>query len=71
MQPKTYTADNWKHVAKSWHLELLLAPLPNLFFILCQKAKPLHSESALKAKLDNHDLRPILHLMVLLDQVST
>lgn len=60
-----------EHIAKSWHLELLHTTLPNLFLILCQKAKTLHSEFALKANLDNHDLHPIVHLMVLLDQVST
>lgn len=68
MQPTTYSAGYLKHF---WDLQLLHRTLPNLYPILCQKAKTLHSEFALKAKFDNHDLCPVLHLMVLLDQVST
>lgn len=71
MQPKTYSAGYLKYVAKFWDPELLHTTLPNLFPILRQKSKALHSEFALKAKFVNHDPCPILHLMVLLDQVST
>lgn len=60
-----------KHVPKFWDLELLHTTLPNLFPTLCQKAKSLHSEFALRAKFDNCDLRAILHLIVLLAQIST
>lgn len=54
-----------------WELELQHIILPNIYAILCQKSKALHSEFALKAKFDHHYLRPILHVMVLLDQAST